>query len=135
MSKSAADPNSRILLTDTYPEIRAKVRAAVTDSVRGVSYDPIERPGTSNLLTIIAGCSGEDVQDVALRYRDSGHGQLKADVVEVVEECFKGPRAEFERLRQDKGFLESVEREGAARAKEVSNGTLTTVRKLVGLSS
>ncbi|KAF8319437.1 Nucleotidylyl transferase [Clavulina sp. PMI_390] len=53
MSKSAKDPKSRILLSDSRDEIARKIRKAVTDSETTISYDPIHRPGISNLLRIL----------------------------------------------------------------------------------
>lgn len=135
MSKSAPDANSRILLTDDYPQIRAKIRGAVTDSIQGITYDPEARPGASNLLTILAGCTDEDVHAVAKKYEAKGHGQLKADVSEAVEALLQGPRGELRRLQQEQGYLDSVAEQGLEKAKSVSHATLAQVRRLVGLSS
>lgn len=135
MSKSAMDANSRILLTDDTSTIRKKLRSAVTDSLPGITYEPENRPGTSNLLTILAGCIGEDVYSVAERYKAKGHGDLKNDVFEAVEETLKGPRAEFLRIRAESHFLQDVADRGQRKARELSNSTLSEVRRLVGLSS
>ncbi|KAF8061760.1 tryptophanyl-tRNA synthetase [Lyophyllum atratum] len=133
MSKSSPDLQSRILLTDTHAEIKSKIRVAVTDSIRGVTYDPVSRPGVSNLLTILAACTDEDVHDVARRYEGKGHGDLKPDVAEAVEELIKGPRAEFERIRHEAAFLAEVARMGAEKARERSEGTMREVRERLGL--
>lgn len=145
MSKSAQDPNSRILLTDPPSLIASKIRSAVTDSIQGISYDPIDRPGTSNLLNILAAClndtaaaegrEGEiEVEEVAKRYEGKNHGELKRDVVDAIVERFRGPREEFERLRGERGYLESVARRGAERARERSEETVGEVRRRVGLA-
>lgn len=133
MSKSSPDLSSRILLTDTAAQIKSKIRRAVTDSMQGITYDPVNRPGTSNLLTILAATTEEDVSEVATRYTTKGHGDLKNDVADAIEEMFKVPRGELERLRDDAAYLESVAKDGAARAQERSRTTLYTVRKLLGL--
>ncbi|KAJ7684379.1 hypothetical protein DFH06DRAFT_5420 [Mycena polygramma] len=135
MSKSAHDPNSRILLTDSAAQISAKLRAAVTDSIAsGVTYDPVARPGTSNLLTILAACADEDVHDVAAARVGMSHGELKAEVAAAVEALVAPPRAEFERLRQDVGYLDQVAADGAAAARELSSQTMLQVRARIGLS-
>lgn len=133
MSKSSPDLSSRILLTDTATQIKTKIRGAITDSIQGITYDPVNRPGTSNLLTILAASTEEDVEDVATRYTAKGHGSLKNDVADAIEEMFKVPRGELERLRDDRTYLESVAKDGAARAQESSRATLCLVKKLVGL--
>lgn len=134
MSKSSPDTASRILLTDTSAQIKAKIRGAVTDSIQGITYDPVSRPGTSNLLSILAACTDTDVFKVAKRYESKGHGHLKNDVADAVEEVLKDPRAEFERVRHEKTFLEEVARKGALRASEYSDATIDQVRRRVGLS-
>ena len=134
MSKSSPDAASRILLTDTPSQIKAKIRGAVTDSIQGITYDSASRPGTSNLLTILAACTNNDVLQVAKRYENKGHGHLKSDVTDAVEEVLRGPRAEFGRLRREKTFLEEVARKGASQALEFSEATINQVRRRVGLS-
>ncbi|KAL1947180.1 hypothetical protein VTO73DRAFT_14141 [Trametes versicolor] len=133
MSKSSPDLNSRILLTDTSAQVRTKIRGAVTDSTLGITYDPVARPGAANLLSIFGACTGEEPAAVAARYADKGHGELKADVADAVEELIKGPRAEFERLRGETEYLASVAREGAEKARQLSAGTIQEVRARIGL--
>ncbi|KIK96676.1 hypothetical protein PAXRUDRAFT_289745 [Paxillus rubicundulus Ve08.2h10] len=134
MSKSSPDVASRILLTDTASQIKSKVRAAVTDSMQGITYDPVSRPGTSNLLTILAACTDNNVTEVAKLYANKGHGHLKSDVASAVEELLKGPRAEFEKIRHEKAFLEDVARKGASQAMQYSGATMDEVRKRIGLA-
>lgn len=135
MSKSSPDVQSRILLTDNASQIQSKIRAAVTDSIQGITYDPQGRPGTSNLLTILAACTDSDVTQVAKTYESQGHGTLKRDVAEAVEEFLKGPRAQFNRIRHETTYLEEVARRGAIRAIEHSEVTMMEVKTRLGLAS
>ena len=136
MSKSAPDTSSRILLTDDASTIARKIKGSVTDSLGPITYDPIKRPGTSNLLEILTACQpkGTDVINVAKRYEGKGHGDLKRDVADAVEGVIQGPRREFEKLRVEKEYLKEVARKGAEQARELSGSTLKHVRELVGLS-
>lgn len=134
MSKSAPDVQSRILLTDSHTQIKAKIRSAVTDSIPGVTYDPETRPGTSNLLTILGACTNREGSDVAADYRSKGHGELKADVAEAIEGLLRGPRSEFERLREERGYLDDVAKDGAEKARALSEITMLDVRRRIGLS-
>lgn len=134
MSKSAPDIQSRILLTDDFSQIKSKIRGAVTDSEIGITYDPVNRPGASNLLTILAACCDETPAEVAKRYAGKGHGDLKADVAEAVEQLLKGPRAEFGRLRGEEDYLTKVATEGAQKAISLSEPTMRDVRSRVGLA-
>ncbi|KXN80724.1 Tryptophan--tRNA ligase, mitochondrial [Leucoagaricus sp. SymC.cos] len=133
MSKSAPDVSSRILLTDSPSQVKVKIRGAVTDTIQGITYDPINRPGTANLLTILAACTNEDAAKVATRCEGQGHGVLKADVAEAVTELLRKPQGEFARIREERVYLVQVADEGARKAKELSNETMRHVRECVGL--
>ncbi|KAF7298378.1 Tryptophanyl-tRNA synthetase [Mycena kentingensis (nom. inval.)] len=132
MSKSAPDAASRILLTDLPAQIESKIRGAVTDSITsGITYDPVARPGTSNLLTILAACEGTAPESIARG--GWSHADLKREVAARVNALLEKPRAEFARIRADEGYLEQVAREGAEKAREISAATMQRVRERVGL--
>jgi tryptophanyl-tRNA synthetase len=153
MSKSAPNPNSRILITDPPEVIVKKIRGAVTDSERTLSWDPEERRGVSNLLRILDACrpgpsstSAEHThtEDDHIRMSHltsrlstegiSSHAQLKSIVSESVIEKLQGIREEYLRIRGDEAYLSSVAKEGRERAGELARRTMVEVRKKVGLS-
>jgi tryptophanyl-tRNA synthetase len=155
MSKSAYDPSSRILLTDNPHEIHSKIKRAVTDSKRGLTWDPIERPGVSNLIRILVACEQEyrrlengvhideseggydkEVENILERYLGDERAiqNLKLHVSEAIVEALRSPREQFERLRGEVGYLEHIAEDGSERAKELAEGTMSAVRKMVGLS-
>ncbi|KAF9528207.1 tryptophanyl-tRNA synthetase [Crepidotus variabilis] len=135
MSKSSPDPTSRILLTDTYPMIQQKLRGAVTDSNSHISFDPINLRGTANLLSILSACTGETIPNIVARYtgKEKAHGILKMEVADSLEEIWRQPRQDFERLRGETEFLDAVAKEGARKAKDMTQQTMKEVRTLVGL--
>ncbi|KAI5479545.1 tryptophanyl-trna synthetase [Pseudohyphozyma bogoriensis] len=133
MSKSSPQAASKILLTDTSAEIHSKIKSAVTDSTNGVTWDPVGRPGVAALLRIYSGYSGEDVETIARRYPgERGIRDMKESLAGVVDEALRGFRGEFERIRKEEGYLVEREREGARRAREVAQGVMAEVRKVVG---
>ncbi|KAL1748600.1 hypothetical protein HDZ31DRAFT_29246 [Schizophyllum fasciatum] len=135
MSKSSPDLNSRILLTDTAAQVQSKIRSAVTDGLGEITYDPENRPGTANLLTIMGAITGQDDLDaLAANYHGKGHAGLKADTADAVEEAIKGPRAEFERLRGEGAYLDEVAEDGARRSREKTDATMKEVRVRIGLA-
>lgn len=134
MSKSSPDVQSRILLTDDFAQIQSKIRSAVTDSRLGVTFDPVNRPGVSNIITILATCTNKSAEEVAESYSSKGHSQLKGDTSEAIEVLMRQPREEFNRLKLEKGYLEEIARDGARRAREISEGTMTLVRSQIGLA-
>lgn len=133
MSKSSPDVQSRILLTDEFAQIQSKIRSAVTDSQLGITFDPATRPGVSNIVTILAMCTNQSPEEVAELYTNKGHAQLKADTAEAIEAQLRQPREEFKRLKAETAHLEEIARDGAARAREISEVTMTLVRSQIGL--
>jgi tryptophanyl-tRNA synthetase len=134
MSKSSPDIQSRILLTDEFAQIRSKLRSAVTDSQLGVTFDPTNRPGVSNIITILATCTNKSPEEAAESYASKGHAQLKADAAEAVETLLRRPREEFKRLKQETGYLEEIAKDGVRRAREISEETMMLVRSRTGLA-
>ena len=133
MSKSAPPPASKIFLTDSPSEIRAKINSAVTDSTAGVTWDPDSRPGVATLLQIHEGYSGEPVDQVAQRFAGaSGIAQLKEELADVLSEGLRTFRDEFARLRTEEAYLREKEEKGARRAREAAQATMKDVRAAVG---
>jgi tryptophanyl-tRNA synthetase len=89
MSKSAIDLKSHILLTDSYGTIAKRIRGAVTDSISGITFNLVERPGMSNLLTTPSACTGETPAVLSERYTERNHGILKRDLAEAVKETLR----------------------------------------------
>ena len=134
MSKSSPDVQSRILLTDEFAQIQSKIRSAVTDTQLGVTFDPVNRPGVSNIVTILATCTDKSPEEVAELYASKGHAQLKADTTEAVEALLRQPREEFKKLKTATAYLEEIAKDGATRAREISEVTMALVRSQVGLA-
>jgi tryptophanyl-tRNA synthetase len=131
MSKSLGDPGTLYLLEDPN-RLRKKVRSAVTDSGREVSYDPEAKPGVSNLLTIYSALTGKAVDELVSSYAGRGYGDLKKDLAEVVVDFTAPIRARTEELLADPAELDEVLARGAARAGEVAGSTLEAVYDRIG---
>ncbi|GAA5941898.1 tryptophan--tRNA ligase MSW1 [Sporobolomyces koalae] len=128
MSKSSPHPNSVMFLTDSPSTIRSKLKSAVTDSIEGVSWDPVERPGISNLLQIHSGYSHEPIDEIVKRFPGGTAGkgirEFKEELTEVVSEGLSGFRSEYERIRLEHGWVHEMERRGAERARIVAEETM-----------
>jgi len=137
MSKSHPDPRSRILLNDSYNEIHAKVRQALTDSEVGISWAPDRRPGVSNLLEIAAalGKDGEEPIEVAKRYQNSSMREFKEGVADTINQVLDPIRTAFERLMQPayQEYLDEIASNGARQADSHSRPVLEEVCQKVGL--
>ena len=77
MSKSSSSPSGIVELLDE-PRVNVKkIRSAVTDSGREVTYDEVAKPGVANLLTIHSALSGRSVPELEEHFAGRGFGDLK----------------------------------------------------------
>jgi tryptophanyl-tRNA synthetase len=133
MSKSVSSPLGTVLVLDTPEEIDRKVRKAVTDTETEVRYDPAKKPGVSNLLEMLSAATGGDPGALAANYVN--YGQLKAAVAEALVELLRPVRERLVELQAERGYVESVLAEGAAKAHAVAGPTLDRAMRAVGLLS
>ena len=131
MSKSDVE-DSFISVLDTPDVIRRKYRRAVTDSDACVRFDPENKPGVSNLLSIICALTGESMDSVVASFEGKGYGDLKSAVTDVTIETLAPIQAEFERIMKDKKYMETVYRQGAERAGVLAERTLQKFMKKIG---
>lgn len=137
MSKSDADPKSRILITDAPSTIEKKIRSALTDSIEGITYDRSTRPGVSNLIELMlhmdASLSHLAPQEVARDMKDLSMRALKELVANSVNKGLEGVRERYEDVMSREGELERISEEGAERARALAEEKMRDVRRAVGL--
>jgi tryptophanyl-tRNA synthetase len=130
MSKSL--PGGAVFLLDDAKVITKRIKSAVTDSETEVRFDPVAKPGVSNLLTILATFTDRDVETVAASYDGRGYGALKSDTAEAVV-AFAAPyAARVRELTDDRAELHRLMADGAAKARTVAAPTLATVYDRLG---
>ena len=133
MSKSSSSPSGIIELLDE-PRVNVKkIKSAVTDSGREVTYDEAAKPGVANLLTIQSALTGTPVPELVEGYAGRGYGDLKKAVAEAVTAFATPYRERTLELMGERTELEAVLRDGAEQAREVASRTLADVYRKVGL--
>jgi tryptophanyl-tRNA synthetase len=130
MSKS--DPKGDIYLKDDLVTIRKKIMTAVTDSGNEIKYDPINKPGISNLLTIYASIKDISIEEAEAMFKDSRYGDFKKAVADVVCDDLGAFQTRYQEIIKNKTY-EKVLHDGAIKARVVANVTLKRVKKAVGL--
>lgn len=134
MSKSDPSDFSRLNLIDSPELIQAKIAKATTDGIRGVSYDPSNRPGMSNLVSIYAAMRDIEIDEAVKECADiTSTKDFKLRVSEAIIEKLHPIQSELVRLQADQGYVETVLEKGAEKANEVANNTMEQVYKAVGL--
>ena len=127
MSKSDANPNAAIALTDDADTIRRKIRRAVTDSGSEVLAAP-DKPALTNLLTIYSLLSGEPIPAIETRYAGKGYGAFKSDLAEVVVTSLAPIQTRLAELNKDPEVARAVLTDGAERARTRAAVKMTEVR-------
>jgi tryptophanyl-tRNA synthetase len=131
MSKSSASDAGVLLLLDEPATLRRKVMRAVTDSDDEVRYDPAAKPGVSNLLDVLAACTGGDPRLLAADF--DRYGELKAAVADAVLTAVGPIRERALALEADPGYVRKVLRAGAERARELAEDKVRQVKEAIGL--
>ena len=132
MSKSDENPNAFVTMSDDRDTVLRKFKRAVTDSDAEVRYDPENKPGVSNLLTIYCAFTGRDTAEAEREFAGKGYGDFKLAVGEAVADVLDPIRAEKARLLADKGYLNAVMKRGEEAAARIARRTLSKVYRKVG---
>jgi tryptophanyl-tRNA synthetase len=134
MSKSDSNPNSRVLITDDEDTIRHKFRIALTDSKDGISYDPENRPGVSNLLDILKHFKYEETSshDIAAEFKHSSLRSLKEAVADAVGDGLRVVREKYMQLRSSSN-LHHLCGVSQSQATATAESTLREVKDAIGL--
>ena len=132
MSKSM--PEGCVFLMERPEDIQRKFKRAITDSdtENCVRFDPENKPGVANLMSIYSAVTGKTYEEIESEFAGQGYGKFKPVVGDAVIEHLRPIREESQRLLKDKAYLESVYRDGAQRASYVAEKTLRKVYKKVG---
>lgn len=135
MSKSDDNPNAFVTMGDDRDSILRKFKRAVTDSDSEIRYDPENKPGVSNLLTIYHAFTGKSLADSEREFAGKGYGEFKEAVGEAVADALAPIQAEKARLLADKAYVNSIISEGGNAAFRMARKTLSKVYRKIGFYS
>lgn len=132
MSKSDPSELSRINLLDPPDVIQKKIKRCKTDPIKGLEFDNRDRPECHNLLSLYAILSGQSRTAVAEECREMGWGQFKPLLTETTISALKPIQDKYQKIMDDKGYLDQVLRQGQQKAEAVANQTLRRVKDALG---
>ena len=131
MSKSS--PQGCVFILDEPDVVMKKFKTALTDSGKEIKYDTTNKPGISNLLSIIKAVTNEDMTTIESQFVNKGYGDLKIYTGElVVEKIIKPFREKTMTLLANENQLNSLMNDGAQKAEKVAAATLKSVYEKVG---
>ncbi|MBP1933150.1 tryptophan--tRNA ligase [Ammoniphilus resinae] len=133
MSKSDPNQGAFISMLDDPKLVEKKIKRAQTDSDNQIRFDKENKPGVSNLMTMLSACTGQSMEEMEQAYHGKGYGALKADVAEAVVNLLQPIQERFNNWMESKK-LDDVLDDGAAKANQRANETLRKAEQVMGLS-
>ena len=135
MSKSDVSDYSRILMTDNNDTIALKIKKAKTDSLSmpEVGSDLKNRPEIDNLINIYSSCSGISKNTVIEQFSSKEISFFKKELSQVLTNLIQPICSEAKKLYTDKTFLNQVLSDGAIRARQISQTTISDAYKIAGM--
>jgi len=130
MSKSS--PSGCINLLDPLKTTEKKIKSAVTDSDSVVAFDPVNKAGVSNLLTIMSAYTGTSIVDLVKSFEGRMYGDLKKETAAAVLSFVEPLQAKVDSYMTDPAELENLMRKSSARARDIAAKTLADVYDKLG---
>lgn len=135
MSKSAPkDDKGTIFMLDDIEITRKKIISACTDSEGKVYYDEENKPGISNLISLICVDKNMTIEEVNKKYKNYSYKDFKIEVADSVCNFIKEIQNKFYEYRNDEKYLKEILTKGANKARAYASKKLETVKEKVGLS-
>ena len=132
MSKSGESPQGIVWLLDEPSVIAKKIKQAVTDTDTEVRFDPANKPGVSNLLTLYTLATGTTMAEAEKEFSGGGYGPLKTATSEAVVAMLEPIRLKTHELLDDPAELDRLLAAGAAKAEIIADQTLRRVYDSIG---
>ena len=133
MSKSAQTDAGIVWMLDDPAKTAKKFRSAVTDDDRSIRFDRGQKPGVSNLLTILNAFTGTPMAELEASFEGKGYGDLKSTVADAVVATFGPIRERALELLADPAELDRILAANADRAIAIAEPKLQQVYDRIGL--
>lgn len=132
MSKSEDAETNAVYLLDEPKRVERKIKRAVTDMDGAIRFDPENKPGVSNLMSILAACSGDSFDTIQRDYDGGGYGAFKQAVADAVIATLEPIQQRYAELRDEEAALRAVLGAGAAKAHLHAEATMKRVHDALG---
>lgn len=134
MSKSDDNRKNVITILEDPKSITKKIKSAVTDpeDPPRIAYDLENKPGIANLMGLMHAATGKSFTDIEQEFEGKMYGHFKVAVAEAVVAMLEPVQAEYQQVRADRAYLDSVMKSGAEKASAQAAETLKKVYAAVG---
>ena len=132
MSKSSESEKGVIRLLDDVKSARKKIMSATTDSEMKIIFDPVNKPGISNLINIYCSLTNKKISEVEFEFKNSNYGEFKTKVADEVVNLLTNIQIKYnEILNSEK--LDKILDEGAKKNIEITKKYYEKMKKSIGL--
>jgi tryptophanyl-tRNA synthetase len=135
MSKSDDNRKNVITLLEEPKSIIKKINKAQTDTDTPprIAHDWDNKAGISNLMGLYSAATGMSFAEIERQYQGvEMYGPFKKDVGEALVTMLEPIQSEYQRIRQDRSYMNEVMKQGAEKASARAEQTLQAVYKAVG---
>ncbi len=132
MSKSNQNPKTYISMLDNEKQINNKIKSAITDSENKVYYDIKNKPGISNLMTILGSLSNQTNDEIEKQFIGKNYGDFKKVVAEVINNTLAPIRSKYSTIINTK--IDDLLEKGAEKARKIARAKLNKVQNKIGIN-
>lgn len=86
LKKMSKSENNCLFLLDDFESIKKKIMSAKTDGDNLIIFDPIKKPGISNLMNIYATLRNETIEKTQQTLTETNYAQFKEKIIELLQE-------------------------------------------------
>lgn len=131
MDKSRGNDKGCISMLEDLNSIKKKIKSAVTDNDASVHYDPVNKPGISNLMTIYSVITELSFDEITAKYQGKGYGEFKGDLAEIVANEVGKVQESFNKW-YNSAELNRILDEGRMKAEYLASKKMNKLRKKFG---
>ena len=131
MSKSESDKGT-IYLLDPIEISKEKIMKALTDSENKFYYDPENKPGISNLMTIYGSLTNKSYEEIEKEFDGANYGTFKKAVADEVCNLLTTIQTKYNEIINS-NLINEVLDKGLAKTNEVASKKLKQVLDKIGI--
>lgn len=134
MSKSDANIKSKILLSDSPDIITKRIGSAVTDSEGVIYFDPKDKPGLSNLMTMFAALENTTEKAIEKTYQNHSYKDFKIALSDKIIAVLTPIQKRYHALLASSELDEILEK-GRQEARQIAQKKVLTFKRKLGLGN
>ncbi|WIA07496.1 MAG: tryptophanyl-tRNA synthetase [Candidatus Phytoplasma cynodontis] len=121
-----------IFLLEDLQSIKNKIMRSVTDSENKIKYEPLSKPGISNLIKIYSCLKEWEIQKTEKYFRENSYSFFKEKVAELVLNEISIIQKNFFYFQKNI-FLEEILNQNSKKIKNIAKQKINKIKKKIGL--